>query len=276
MGYGGGICVEGGELVLRDSMVTRNFAAAGTQGAASMAAGGGIALVGNYGGNRHVVSNCTVISNSIACLNNSRGAGLYIASTATVVNCLFATNWIVDGSKQGAGVFVGYDASVVPPAGDIGVVGADHATLVNCTIRGNPPEGVRQNTARDALVVRNCILWNNGDDLFSANMPAALANLRYSAIEDGDNNGTNGCISADPLFANPASDWHLRSRGGRWTTGDIWVTDVVTSPCIDKGDPTSPYSMEPPNNGGRINMGAYGNTRQASRTLQVGTLFMFK
>jgi hypothetical protein len=37
------------------------------------------------------------------------------------------------------------------------------------------------------------------------------------------------------------------------------------SPCIDKGDPASAYADEPPNNGGRINLGADGNTREASR-----------
>jgi hypothetical protein len=37
----------------------------------------------------------------------------------------------------------------------------------------------------------------------------------------------------------------------------------VHSPCIDLGDPTDDYSLEPTPNGSRINMGAYGNTRQA-------------
>ncbi|OGV64337.1 MAG: hypothetical protein A2498_02040 [Lentisphaerae bacterium RIFOXYC12_FULL_60_16] len=275
-GYGGGICVEGGELVLLDSRVIRNFAAAGTQGAASIAAGGGIALVGNYGGNRHVISNCTFVSNSIACLNNSRGAGLYIASTAQVINCLFATNWIIDGSRQGAGVFIGYDASVQPPAGDIGVVGADHATLENCTIAGNVPEGVRQNTTGPDLVIRNSILWGNGDDIAASDIGVTLANLWYSDIEDGDNDGVNDCFSADPRFANPVNEWRLMSRSGRWTPGDIWVKDVTNSPCLDAGDPASDYSLEPPFNGGRINLGAYGNTRQASKSFAKGTLFLIQ
>ena len=36
------------------------------------------------------------------------------------------------------------------------------------------------------------------------------------------------------------------------------------SPAIDAGDPASPYSNEPAPNGGRINMGAYGNTTSAA------------
>ncbi len=44
--------------------------------------------------------------------------------------------------------------------------------------------------------------------------------LAYSDIEDGDNNTTNGCISADPLFVNTnAADYHL----------------VQGSPCINAG-----------------------------------------
>ena len=43
-----------------------------------------------------------------------------------------------------------------------------------------------------------------------------------------------------------------------------WVQDDVNSPCIDAGDPNSAWSNEPSPNGGRINMGAYGNTLEAS------------
>jgi hypothetical protein len=74
-------------------------------------------------------------------------------------------------------------------------------------------------------------------------------------------------ISADPLFADPGgSDFHLQSAGGRFDpTTETWVTDAVTSPAINTGDPVSDFSNEPLPNGDRINMGAYGNTEQASK-----------
>ena len=79
-------------------------------------------------------------------------------------------------------------------------------------------------------------------------------------------------ISADPLFADPAnSDFHLKSQSGRWDpavnggNGD-WAVDAVTSPCIDAGNPSSPVGDEPQDNGGRINIGAYGGTGFASKT----------
>lgn len=59
-----------------------------------------------------------------------------------------------------------------------------------------------------------------------------------------------GDISADPMFVNPPKDFHLRAG----------------SPCIDAGDPKSEYSNEPAPNGGRINMGAYGNTAGATKS----------
>jgi len=42
----------------------------------------------------------------------------------------------------------------------------------------------------------------------------------------------------------------------------------VTSPCIDAGDPNSPVAEEPQPNGGRINLGTYGGTAEASKSYQ--------
>ena len=70
-------------------------------------------------------------------------------------------------------------------------------------------------------------------------------------------------------------DYHLKSQGWRWdTTRRTWTWDNTTSPCIDAGNPGSPLAQEPltvppdPNNtfgeNLRINMGAYGGTKEAS------------
>jgi hypothetical protein len=72
--------------------------------------------------------------------------------------------------------------------------------------------------------------------------------------------------SIDPLFADAVGgDYHLLSERGRyWPAHDVWVLDRKTSPCIDGGDPAVDPSGEPMPNGGRINIGAYGGTVQAS------------
>jgi parallel beta-helix repeat protein len=72
----------------------------------------------------------------------------------------------------------------------------------------------------------------------------------------------------DPLFADPGNgDFHLMSRAGRLnpTTG-AWVQDAVTSPAIDLGRPEDDAELEPAPNGNRRNLGAYGNTGEASHT----------
>lgn len=72
-----------------------------------------------------------------------------------------------------------------------------------------------------------------------------------------------GSISVDPLFAS-TTDFHLKSAAGRWN-GTGWVTDPDTSPAINAGDPTDAFDKEPDPNGGRIDLGAYGNTTEASK-----------
>jgi hypothetical protein len=69
---------------------------------------------------------------------------------------------------------------------------------------------------------------------------------------------------ADPLFAAPTQgDFHLKSTAGRWTpTG--YVQDNVTSPAIAKADPASPANQNPERAGRRNELGAYGNSPEAS------------
>jgi len=93
-------------------------------------------------------------------------------------------------------------------------------------------------------------------------------------------NWGSGNIDTDPCFARLGgwefddpnwiffpSDYHLRSNAGRWDTNtSSWVIDANTSACIDAGDPMAPIGLEPFPNGGRINMGAFGGTIEASKS----------
>ena len=94
---------------------------------------------------------------------------------------------------------------------------------------------------------------------------------KYGSGISGEND-----ISVNPLFADPENgDFHLKSEYGRWDPNQKqWVHDSETSPCIDAGDPADDYSNEPDYPKGRINLGAYGNTREASfgSSLSTGTL----
>ena len=137
----------------------------------------------------------------------------------------------------------------------MGVFIADSSpTLKNLTIVNNK-YGIEA-YADSQPHITNCILWNNTDgDLFGCW-------ARYSCVERGG----EGNITDDPLFVDPDNnDYHIRSERGRyWPEHDIWVLDKVTSPCVDAGDPHTDTSNEPMPNGGRINIGAYGGTTEAS------------
>ena len=135
------------------------------------------------------------------------------------------------------------------------------------------------------LTQQRILLWENEAE---ADGPAiglfgsSTVSVSYSNTEGGqeaiwdDAGGLiwgSGNIDEQPEFASydistehDMWDFHLRSEFGRWdkSTGD-WVEDMTTSLCIDAGDPNSDYSGESWPNGGQINMGAYGGTRQASR-----------
>ena len=84
-------------------------------------------------------------------------------------------------------------------------------------------------------------------------------------------------LSLDPQFVDTSADpkdmdLHLTSQAGRWD-GSGWVADATTSLCIDAGNPQDSYDLEPPPHGNRINMGAYGNTVEASKS---GPLTVYK
>jgi hypothetical protein len=92
--------------------------------------------------------------------------------------------------------------------------------------------------------ILNCIVSGNqgGKQLSGCSVPAYSCTERWT-------DGGEGTIAHHPYFQDPSNgDFHLKSY----------------SPCIDAGDPASPFAKEPEPNGGRIDMGAYGNTPEAT------------
>jgi hypothetical protein len=118
--------------------------------------------------------------------------------------------------------------------------------ITNCTIVRNQRYAVDGNK----IAIKNSILYFNGQLVDSAQISGGDINVTFSDVQgvfDGDGN-----IDVDPLFVDADNgDYRLR-------------TD---SPCIDAGDPSDPVGDEPKPNGGRINMGAYGGTAEATRTI---------
>ncbi len=71
-----------------------------------------------------------------------------------------------------------------------------------------------------------------------------------------------------------AFDVHLRSKAGRWTAG--YLADTEWSPAVDAGDPSAPTRGEPKPNGGRINLGRFGGTDQASLSKRLGLIILMR
>ena len=63
-------------------------------------------------------------------------------------------------------------------------------------------------------------------------------------------------------------DVHCKSVGGYYKNDGVLYNDAtVTSYAVDTGDPESAYGNEGAPNGGRINLGVYGNTAEAAKSV---------
>ena len=158
--------------------------------------------------------------------------------------------------------------------------------IVNCTFWGNTLGAVR---TEKGIVVSNSILSaTNATPIYTEESQAANVSGDYNlyGLVPGAPLATNGfekavyanlsrwqgknrdlrSFLADPLFVNPANgNFHLRSRGGYWNWTN-WALSAETSWAIDAGPGSEAVTNEPAPNGGRLNLGAYGGTVQASRS----------
>ncbi|HVE81747.1 MAG TPA: right-handed parallel beta-helix repeat-containing protein [Myxococcales bacterium] len=89
----------------------------------------------------------------------------------------------------------------------------------------------------------------------------AAADLQQWRALGYDRNGAE----ADPLFVSDA-DFHLRSPAGWFDPDGDLRGDALTSPFLDFGDPATPIGAQRTPNQGRVNLGAYGGTGEASLT----------
>jgi len=197
---------------------------------------------------RATISRCVFQENRGAC-----GTVLQFCD-GLIINCLFADNNYM------------YCAGLYP------VIDGCHGLIKNCTI-ANSRDGLGIRVLGGTTTIENCILYNDGITLGAG----AIVNVSYTRWEppvhvQGSPLQLNlgpGNIEADPYFANPIrGDYHLKSWAGRWDPDrGSWVLDVVTSRCVDAGNPGSPLEDEAVSVfNRRINIGAYGGTAEASKT----------
>jgi len=201
----------------------------------------------------------SVIEDSNFTRNSAKRCGaVYIASpieSANIMNCRFIHNM---AAEAGGAIYFMYENGF---------------RMTSCTFFNNVAqignaiaclESLSAVAPAPSATITNTILWDGGEEIGIGEH--VQMSVTYSDIQSGWPG--EGNIDVDPLFANPDnSDHHLKSQTGRWDpTSESWIKDDVTSPCIDTGDPNSPIGLEPFPNGGRINMGAYGGTAEASKS----------
>lgn len=191
---------------------------------------------------KQTISNCIFTDNTATV---DSGAVDSVSSDSVFTNCLFDRNI----SPQGGALWTGNNPSK-----------KGNSTLTNCTIIDNSTYAIW--VYNNKAILKNCIVWGNTPGQING-----LAEVFFSDIEGGWEG--EGNIEIDPLFIDPDNgDYHLQSQVGRWDKfTQNWIQDAVTSPCIDGGDPEDGIAQEPQPHGGRINLGAYGGTLEASKSL---------
>ncbi|MHC4624050.1 MAG: S8 family serine peptidase [Planctomycetota bacterium] len=184
-----------------------------------------------FGGAVQIIEASPTLKNCVFTENTADFGGAVASQRAspTVTNCLFTRNTAYWG-----GAVESIDS---------------HPTFLNCTFTANSADfgGAIDCFGAFNPAVTNSILWdNNALDAPEIFGPALVS---YSDVQAG--HPGEGNIDADPLFVDAANDdYHL----------------LPGSPAIDAGHPLTDWSNEPWPNGGRVNMGAYGNTKEATRS----------
>ncbi len=262
---GGGIYCAIGSLTIVGNTIIGNIA---RSGGGVMCRGGtieGNTISGNssagHGGGVSASGKITITRNTISSNSAQAGGGIYLSSVTKTARI---NSNIISGNMAGSG------------GGIYCWQGRPGMRIAGNTISGNSAQtagGVY--CYRAPPVITNSIICfsESGEGIFVVGRPrptVSYCNMHGNAGRDywGFTPSGPGNISQDPLFADAVGgDFHLKSTGGRWDpVAGSWICDEEHSPCIDRGDPGADCSDEPVPNGKRVNMGAYGNTSEASKS----------
>ncbi len=253
----------------------------GTRGAAIYANGATIKATDClFRGNRPVTNNASRDGSVIVIEGSPSG-------TSSFVGCCFVGN-----SYAKCGDSISSTIEFVP--GTVYRATAFPLLFNRCTMAYNLGQscgGLRVDNA--ALTVRNSIFYGNFMQSTLAVaadievLAGATADIDYSLFADSSKIGGTGTITrgdgvvyGDPLFkttletvaaqvnSTPVAYPTYTSPGYFSPDYDLSTINVHVearvSPAIDAGDPTADYANEPTPNGGRLNLGYYGNTSEAA------------
>ena len=295
--YGGGLCYAGGSFLISECVLSNNQASQGGAIHCNVANqtivnctisdnvsdddGGGVYCDGGSS----AIIDCDILGNTAV----DRGGGIHCEEDSpTIVSCTFAGNAADSGggvccresnpciqqnvfqsntAGRGSGLYCEYNSTPhiarslfsynSSCQSGAAVECSNSATVINnCTIAYNHTEGQTGGVLcqyRD-LWMTNCIAWGNAfGQVYAYAGEAVISHSDINGILGGEGN-----LDTDPLFVDPDG------ADGVPGTEDDDLRLLPNSPCIDAGDPESEFRFEPEPDGGRVNMGAYGNTPEAA------------
>ena len=171
-----------------------------------------------------------------------------------------------------------------PNAGAITCLRNSNPLLEHCTITDNL---IGIAAIHNQPTLSNSIVWGNEQDVFLIGDPMPISLWNNAPLPDPNET----TFHLDPLFVQPGfwiasedpflygsindpnstwhlGDYHLQSKTGHWDAfSNSWLLDSMTSLSIDAGHPFDDPNQEPLPNGDLVNLGAYGATGQASKSL---------
>jgi len=236
--YGGGLYECNGDII--DNFISGNTATA--SGSPGHAYGGGLAHCdGPIEGN-------VISRNTARGVDDTYGGGLYNCGGRIVGNTIVGNKAVMSGNfGSGGGI---YNHQVYPE-------------VKNNIIAHNNMGGLYSYNCDNTY---NFYYLNLGYDVsYAIGVGERRANPDFAV----DGYWDDPCSTPDDLLDDVwvEGNYHLKSEVGRWDpNGQVWVIDALTSHAIDAGDPNDSVGYEPNPNGGRVNIGAYGGTAEASKS----------
>ena len=225
-----------------------------------------------YGGAINVCPNCEL--NIYDCkfdenlsVNEGGAINMDNNSTANILNSIFIKNEaIIEAEDNSDGGAICNESSYL----DI----SNSTFYYNIADRGATISSLEHSPFGPATtIIKNSILWGHSPDqsypyqIYTETGSTSTVSYSDVIMEQGIIYSGISNLNIDPNFVDPdLDDLHLKSQAGHWTPGGFFVPDPSNSPCIDAGDPSSPYYKERWPNGEIVNMGAYGHTSQASKS----------
>ena len=278
--HGGGVYCELGSPFIERSDITRNNA---------RWSGGGVAVLN---GNGVWINECHIMDNdSWASGGGIYGQGPYDTNTISDPNIINDPNIPLTPSynvrktviSDNYGYWCGGVASDYGSAADID----------NCVIANNVASWSHGPCLVGGLecyygiaTVRNSVIWGNTGLQVSPNDVVAV-DIAFSDVQIIDSRcypDSDPChvwpglgnLNKDPMFIDPIRrNYHVKDANipidpnvgaAAYAMMETMEGEEEISPCINAGDPFADFSREPMPNGGRVNIGAYGNTEQAARS----------